>query len=205
MMRKLAFIAALATGVCQAQNAAPTAAETVKTAPVPTRPERPARRPGGPNRTGVPQQRGNFAPAIVPMERMKQAAAELLGIYDTDKDGKLSADEKAVLEREMAEAENKARLARDYMRIKAIDVDGNLVISPEEEDNSQQRLREAARKRIEALQQNRAQQGVMPPVPAAPAPAPAPEAKTPAPAPAAPAAPEAKTPAPAPAAPAAAE
>ncbi len=116
----------------------------------------------------------------VPLERLKQSAAELLEMYDVDKDGKLSADEKAVLEREMAEAERKARLARDYIRIKIIDVDGNLVISEEEEENSQQRLREEARKRIEALQQRRVPQGVQQlavPAPEAKAPTVPPEAK----------------------------
>jgi len=136
------------------------------------------------------------------LERLKQSAAELLEMYDADKDGKLSAEEKAVLEREMEEAERKARLARDYMRIKIIDVDGNLVISKEEEENSQQRLREEARKRIESMQQRRTPQGVQPP--AAPAPgAKVPEAPTPAPTPTpAPAPTPTPAPAPAPAAPA---
>ncbi|MDD4097147.1 MAG: hypothetical protein PHC30_00110 [Lentisphaeria bacterium] len=122
------------------------------------------------------------------MERMKQAAAELRELYDQDKDGQLSADEKAFMERDLAEADRKARLSRDYMRIKAVDVDGNLVISPEEEAGSQQRLREDARNRIEALQRQRARQAeqqqkpdTKAPAPAAPAPAaPAPAAPAPA-------------------------
>lgn len=195
MLRKLALIAVMTAGICLAQDAAPAAAEAVQPTPTPGRPARrpPIRTPGRPGRAGVPQQRRDSAPRTVPIERLKQSAAELLEMYDTDKDGKLSAEEKAVMEREMAEAERKARLARDYMRIKVIDVDGDLVISPEEEENSQQRLREAARKRIESRQQRRVPQGAQQQAaPAAPpvVPPAAPEAKAPE-APAAPPAPPA--------------
>ena len=163
-MKKM-FLLLLVAAICgcmvvQAQEVAPEA--VLEAGPPPARPHRPKRRQlrqearPGQQRTGAPQrQRQENQASAEPIARIRQAAAELLQMYDKDKDGKLSEEEREAMEKDLAEAETKARLAREYWRVKAVDVDGDLVISPEEEKQSTQRLREAVRQRMEGMQKNR--------------------------------------------------
>lgn len=83
------------------------------------------------------------------VERLQTFAKELVALYDQNGDGKLDEAEKAAMEKELADIERKARLARFYPQIKAIDTDGDMIISPEEAAESQTKLREFQRQRME--------------------------------------------------------
>lgn len=104
----------------------------------------PAGRRGGP---------GPNAPAFI--ERLQSSAKELLALYDKNGDGKLDEAEKAAMDKELADIEVKARLARFYQQIKAIDTDGDMVISPEEAAEAPTKLQEFQRKRMEEMRRNR--------------------------------------------------
>lgn len=107
-------------------------------------PPPPAGRRGGP---------GPNAPAFI--ERLQSSAKELLALYDKNGDGKLDEAEKAAMDKELTDIEEKARLARFYQQIKAIDTDGDMVISPEEAAEAPAKLQEMQRKRMEEMRRNR--------------------------------------------------
>lgn len=173
-MKKLIFVALIAASggwlVAQTQAPEPNADQTleaVQVAPTPAppsqqprperqlQPRRQGNRPAAERAGGTLRQRNENEASVEPIARIKQAAAELLKMYDLDKDGKLSDQERALMEKDLAEAETKARLAREYWRVKAVDVDGDLQISTEEEKESMQRLREAVRQRMGEMQRDR--------------------------------------------------
>lgn len=104
----------------------------------------PAGRRGGP---------GPNAPAFI--ERLQSSAKELLALYDKNGDGKLDEAEKVAMDKELADIEVKARLARFYQQIKAIDTDGDMVISPEEAAEAPTKMQEFQRKRMEEMRRNR--------------------------------------------------
>jgi hypothetical protein len=104
----------------------------------------PAGRRGGPR---------GIAPAFI--ERLQSTAKELLALYDKNGDGKLDEAEKAVMDKELADAEAKARLARFYQQIKAIDSDGDMVISAEESAEAPAKMQEFQQKRMEEMRRNR--------------------------------------------------
>lgn len=113
-------------------------------------PPPPAARPGGPGRGPGRGQGPGGAPAFI--ERLQTSAKEILALYDLNGDGKLDEAEKAAMEKEFADIEKKARLARFYPQIKAIDTDGDMVISPEEAAEAPTKLREHQQKRIQERQ-----------------------------------------------------
>ncbi len=113
-------------------------------APADAPPPPPAGRRGGP---------GPAAPAFI--ERLQSSAKELLALYDKNGDGKLDEAEKTAMDKELADIEEKARLARFYQQVKAIDTDGDMVISPEEEAAAPAKLQEFQRKRMEEMRRNR--------------------------------------------------
>lgn len=120
-------------------------------------PPPPAGRRGGP---------GPNAPAFI--ERLQSSAKELLALYDKNGDGKLDEAEKAAMDKELTDIEEKARLARFYQQIKAIDTDGDMVISPEEAAEAPAKLQEMQRKRMEEMRRNRPERPDRPGRPGAP-------------------------------------
>ncbi|NMA45729.1 MAG: hypothetical protein GX945_04135 [Lentisphaerae bacterium] len=119
-------------------------------APADAPPPPPAARQGGPGRGPGRGQGPGGAPAFI--ERLQTSAKEILALYDLNGDGKLDEAEKAAMEKEFADIEKKARLARFYPQIKAIDTDGDMVISPEEAAEAPVKLREHQQKRIQERQ-----------------------------------------------------
>jgi hypothetical protein len=110
------------------------------------------RRGGAAGGPGGPRQ-GATGPAFI--ERLQTSAKELLALYDKNGDGKLDEAERAAMEKEFADIEEKARLARFYQQIKAIDSDGDMVISAEEAEAAPAKLRELQRTRMEEMRRNR--------------------------------------------------
>lgn len=120
-----------------AQDAAPVAAPAAPAAPPPVAGRR---GPGG---------------AAALLERLQGTAKELVALYDKNGDGKLDEAEKAAMDKDLADVEAKARLARFYQQLKVVDTDGDMVISPEEQAEAPKKLSEFQRTRMEEMRRQR--------------------------------------------------
>ncbi|MFA6815467.1 MAG: hypothetical protein WCS73_04145 [Lentisphaeria bacterium] len=71
---------------------------------------------------------------------MKQNTTKIIAKFDLDKDGTLNETEKAAMEKTFADSEEVFFLSRSYNEIKAIDANGDLIISDEETQDAPKKL-----------------------------------------------------------------
>ncbi len=164
-----------ATLIAEGNQPAPAAAPAAKESVLPPRQGRPGRQRQRPDSPAM-----NRKPPRQNTERLQRQMAELTEMYDADKDGALSAEEKAALNKDMETAKKLRQYIPSYDTIQTVDVNQDMKLSEDEIKEMPKRMREASRKRRQELRNrprpNRAKRPAPTAPPAAPAPAPA-EAK----------------------------